>query len=77
MTVTLTTGDWASSYIENWKKELSLSLDGGATVADLLAYLNFPEDETGMVSINGAAAERSAPLSDGDRVKIFPVIIAG
>jgi molybdopterin converting factor small subunit len=48
-----------------------------ATVDHLICDLGIPDAEVKLVFINGRKAKRSAPLSDGDRVGIFPPVGGG
>ena len=92
MTVNIKAGPWARRYFvegglqtalpEGIQSELPggglrIALPGGASVSDALSSLPIPLDEIGLVSLNGKASPRGAPLSDGDTLEILPVIIGG
>jgi len=75
MQITLETGRWAARYIE--ERTASINLPEGATVADIVVSSGIPTDEAGIASIGGNAVSRDYRLSDGDVVKLFPVIVGG
>jgi len=78
MTVIVTTGEWANRYIANWQKEMKVTLAGdGMNAADLLELLHIPEDEAGIISVNGTAVRLENVLRDGDIIALFPAIIGG
>ena len=56
---------------------LTLEVVEGTTVRDVLARVQVPEAEVGLVSVNGALAPVEAPLRDGDAVDVFPPIGGG
>jgi molybdopterin converting factor small subunit len=56
---------------------LSTDLDGPADVKALLALLGIPENETKIIMVNGRQATLRDPLSDGDRVALFPAVGGG
>lgn len=49
---------------------------GGAAVEALIEALDLPRSSY-IIVINGATAERGAPLSDGDHVQIHPPMAGG
>ncbi len=70
----------------NLRKKLSpevrgkarISLEEGATLADLLSKMDIPERLAQMVLINGAQEkELTLTLKDGDVVSIFPPVAGG
>jgi len=77
MTIRLSTGKWAAGYIKDWQKEIEVTLEEGATAADLLVHLSFPEDEAGVITRSGVRISREDLLNDGDSITLFPVVIAG
>ena len=56
---------------------LTLEVVEGTTVRDVLARVQVPEVEVGLVSVNGALALVEASLRDGDAVDVFPPIGGG
>lgn len=48
----------------------------GATVGEVIARLGLP-DEPRVVLVNGRHVADDQPLSDGDRLAIFPLIAGG
>jgi hypothetical protein len=44
-----------------------------ARIHDLLRTLDIPQDAVDLVLVNGVSADFLCPLSDGDRVSLFPV----
>lgn len=75
MKIIVSTGSWAKRYLENDPYEFVLP--EGSTVAAALAMLPLPSAEVGMTAINGQAVRQSFLLSEGDLLKIYPVIIGG
>lgn len=49
----------------------------GETVTDVLDRVGIPIDEVKIVFINGVSSAFDAPLSDGDRVGVFPAVGGG
>ncbi|MCL1820202.1 MAG: MoaD/ThiS family protein [Oscillospiraceae bacterium] len=64
-------------FTGNTAEPRSLELHSESTVADVITLLGIPGDEAGLTVINGKAVSHQTLLSDGDTVKIFPVIIGG
>lgn len=57
---------------------MALDLAEGTTIRQLLeAELGVPPDEVKTVFVNGAIRDFDQPLSDGDRVGIFPPVAGG
>jgi len=75
MKVKIITGGWARRYIADGATELTLPY--GATVADALAALPVPPGETGIVTVGGKQVKENFRLSEGDNLKLYPVIIGG
>ncbi len=48
------------------------SLDGLATVKDLIEACGIPHPEVGLVVVNGEPVELSRPVAPGDRVSVYP-----
>jgi len=72
--ITVSAGSWARRYL---KSPCELDLPDGSTVADALLLLPLPQQEIGLVAIDGAAVPRETVLRHGDNLKIYPVIIGG
>jgi len=49
-----------------------LELGEGATVREVIGELGIPAEKAKMVILNGKGATLDAPLSNGDRVALFP-----
>jgi molybdopterin converting factor small subunit len=58
-------------------REMILELPDGAVVADALRALQYDEIEYASVVLNSAQISEDAPLSDGDRLYVFPPIAGG
>jgi molybdopterin converting factor small subunit len=56
---------------------LSLDLEEGTTVGQLVQQLGLPEDEVKVVFVNGISRDGDHVLADGDRVGIFPPVGGG
>lgn len=60
------------------KREITLELPDGATVADVWPGLGLGDEPSGlMVALNRAYIDRSAPLTDGDEVAMIPPVSGG
>ena len=54
------------------------TLNEGATIADLIAQLAIPQDEVHLCIVNGRLVhDRTHPLSQDDRVALFPPVGGG
>ena len=49
----------------------------GLTVADVIRKTGVPADDVRIVIVNGQSAANDEPLTDGDRVALFPVVAGG
>ena len=56
---------------------ITVTAEQEMTVEELLKKLELPEDDAGIVSVNGKAVKRDHALHKGDIVKVFPVITGG
>jgi sulfur carrier protein ThiS len=56
---------------------LSLELQGGSTVADVLRELDVPDDLPIVISVNEEQSDPSTVLHDGDRVELIPAVAGG
>jgi sulfur carrier protein ThiS len=54
----------------------SFDLAEGTRVCDVITQLGLP-DELRVVFVNGRAVSEDTPLSDGDRLAIFPPVAGG
>ena len=75
MKITIQLGSWAKSYVS--AEVLEQDMPKGASVADLLTVLPIPEEEIGLISINGQAVLREKKLENGEILKIFPAVMGG
>ena len=48
----------------------------GTTIAEIIGTLGLP-DEPRVVFVNGKHADEDAPVTDGDRLAIFPPVAGG
>ncbi|KXG75255.1 MoaD/ThiS family protein [Thermotalea metallivorans] len=58
-------------------KELSISLEQGATPKDAIGMLEIAEKDIAILLINGRDGTLDQPLADGDIVAIFPPVGGG
>lgn len=56
---------------------VDVEIGPGETVAQVLDSLGVPAEQTRIIFVNHRAAGLSAPLSDGDKVGVFPAIGGG
>ena len=56
---------------------LSLQLPTGARAGEALDRLGVPRGAVGLLLVNGQRSDTDKPLSDGDRVEIFPLLGGG
>jgi molybdopterin converting factor small subunit len=56
---------------------MAVELPEGATVSQLLAHLEIPEDQVKIVFVNNVIRDRDHLLADGDEVGVFPPVGGG
>jgi len=56
---------------------MKLELPDGTTLAELYGVLKVPPDEVKRTFVNGISKGPGHPISDGDRVALFPPIGGG
>lgn len=56
---------------------LEVELPEQSTLADLVSFLNLPQDQVRVVFVNGRARSLDYGLTSGDEVGIFPPIGGG
>jgi sulfur carrier protein ThiS len=76
MTVIVETGKWSALYGVN-ESLITLAMSLGSTVADAIKAIGLPEEEAGMAVLGGKAVEKDFALSDGDSLKIHPMVFGG
>ncbi len=57
--------------------QMSLQLEDGATVADVLNALGVADDIPLLISVNDEQVERSAAVEDGDKIELIPAVAGG
>ena len=57
--------------------EFQVEARSGLTVRDVLAETGVPAGDVCVVTLNNVRADLDAPLSEGDRVGLFPAISGG
>lgn len=73
--ITLKTDSWAAKFIK--ERSVDLNLPKNSTIQDLINISGIPLDEAGIAVINNEVVPGVHPLSDGDEIKIHPIIIGG
>jgi sulfur carrier protein ThiS len=68
--------DFLKRYLSG-QKEVCLDLPKAATVSDAINAASIPEDEIGFIVLKDTKVENDYVLEDGDRIKIFNLIIGG
>ena len=58
-------------------RELTVDLDPGASVADLLSTLELADQRGLMLVVNGRTAKPTRELEDGDEVHLIPALSGG
>jgi len=53
------------------REDVALELADGASVADALARVGVQPDEERIVGLNGALAQDTTPLHDGDELSLY------
>ena len=66
-----------AKQVNEGKRQRTLELPTGATVADLLATLQVPFENGLIVGRNGSLADKSASLADGDELELMTVMEGG
>ena len=58
-------------------KSVWISCDSGCSAADIADHLQIPKKEIKLVFVNGVRKAADTPLSDGDRLGLFPPVGGG
>jgi molybdopterin converting factor small subunit len=66
-----------ATFRENRFKEKGMELAEGSSVAKVLAHLKIPQDQLGILLVNGRDASVGRKLAPNDVVSIFPAIGGG
>lgn len=61
----------------NGKNEIILDDGRNYIIEDLFELCSIPSDEIGIIIKNGKKSSNGDMISDGDKIKLFPPIIAG
>ncbi len=64
-------------YAPEGQSEFALTLEAGASAAQLLDQLNVPADAGALIAVNGMRADRDKRLQDGDTVVLFTPMEGG
>lgn len=59
------------------EKIMSLDVEEGCSVSDVVKLLELPEGEVAIIMINGRGAEASSTLANGDTLSLFPPVGGG
>ena len=66
---------------EYWESGEILEITDGATVSESLVAIGLPEDEAGMISVNGASIAKknrgSQKLAEGDSITVMAPVHGG
>ena len=66
---------------EYWNTDEPLEIDEGATVNEALAALGIPEEDAGMIALNGSSVAKktrnSQRLTEGDSITIMAPVHGG
>ena len=76
MNITVETDNWAIRWLDQ-RIILLTDMPADATVADAIITAGIPQDEAGVVVLNGNLIPKNHRLSNGDFIKIYPIIIGG
>ena len=57
--------------------KIEIELPEGATVSDVMARFDVPQDESSVILLNGATVPLSTILAEGDTVTAFSAIAGG
>lgn len=75
--ISVVLGSWFKKYYEG-KTTLDFTLDSNIMLSDLVKLLdNIPQDEVGIIAVNGVKQCLDYTLSHNDIVQLYPVIISG
>lgn len=56
---------------------VTLHIQEGASLGDVLKQLSIPENHLGLLLVNGRKVSLEAKLHEGDRVSVYPVVAGG
>jgi len=74
--ISIKTYGYVSRYIDG--KEIDYyDFESGTSVKDILKKLNIPDSAVGFVSVNGSMVDINYPVTQGDQIKIYPVVMGG
>jgi len=59
------------------KTRYELDVEQGTKAIDAIKKLGIPEEEVGIISVNGVKAEEDYIINENDKINVFPVIIGG
>lgn len=59
------------------EKIMTIDVEAGSCVADIVSRLELPAGEVAIIMINGRGAELSSVLNDNDILSIFPPVGGG
>ncbi len=59
------------------EKIMSLDVEEGCSVSDVVKLLELPEGEVAIIMINGRGAEASSALANDDTLSLFPPVGGG
>ena len=66
-----------ATFRENRFKEKEMELPEGSSAAEVLSHLKIPQDQLGILLVNGRDASVGRKLVGNDVVSIFPAIGGG
>ena len=64
-------------YAPEGKKNFSVELSPGATVANLLRHLDIPPAENRIIIVNGRHSDEGTPLNEGDEIAFMTPVEGG
>lgn len=76
MKVYIELGEWYSKFT-NGKRNFELDCDEGTSVFEIISSTGIPIDEIGITTVNSEIKDSGWIAMNGDRIKVYPMIIGG
>lgn len=68
--------EWFKRYTGG-NRNFDLDVEDGATAVKAVVFTGVPEEEVGFITVNSSRVDTGFVLSEGDLLKVYPLIIGG
>ncbi|WP_422445125.1 hypothetical protein [Thermoanaerobacterium sp. DL9XJH110] len=59
------------------EREINLNIERETPLEEILVKIGVPEDEVGIVVVNGIWQSKTCTVEDGDSIELFPYLLGG